>query len=85
MATKDDLKTWLVEALEILGGRGTIVAICRTVWDGHAEELTSSGNLFYTWQYDIRWAANRLRREGVMKSAEVSPEGIRELAAKQAE
>ncbi len=84
MATKDDLKTWLVEALEILGGRGTIVAICRTVWDGHAEELTAPGT------FSIRSSTTldgprSLRRKGVMKSAEVSPEGIRELAAKQAE
>jgi len=82
MATKDDLKTWLVEALESLGGRGTIVTICKAVWEKHGGELQESGNLFFTWQYDIRWAANRLRRENVMKSAEISPEGLWELAGR---
>ncbi len=82
MAIKDDLKPWLVEALRALGGRGKIVEICKAVWKEHQAELQDSGNLFYTWQYDIRWAANGLRREHIMKAAEVSPKGIWELAAK---
>ena len=80
MATKDDLKTWLREALGTLGGRGRIIPLCKYVWDNHEQELRSSGNLFYTWQYDIRWAANALRRDKVMRPKEMSPRGVWELA-----
>jgi len=37
---------------------------------------------FFTWQYDIRWAANLLRRSGLMKPAESSPHGLWELSGK---
>jgi len=43
-------------------------------------ELRESGAWFYPWQYDIRWAANRLGRRKIMKSVEISPTGLWELA-----
>lgn len=66
MATRHDLDSWVREALDVLGGRGTVVAVARIVWQRHEDELKSSGDLFYTWQYDMRWAANRLRRVQVI-------------------
>lgn len=74
------LTGWLFEALKSLDGRGSIVNICKFVWKNHKEELEDSGDLFYTWQYDIRWAAWKLRKEGKMKSEEISPKGIWELS-----
>ncbi len=74
------LTDWLFEALKSLGGRGSIVEVCKFVWDNHKEELEDSGDLFYTWQYDIRWAAWQLRKEGKMKPEEISPKGIWELS-----
>ena len=41
MATKLDLKEWIVEALK-----------------AHA------GDLFYTWQHEVLWALDDLRKEG---------------------
>ncbi len=46
----------------------------------HAIELRSSGDLFYTWQYDIRWAATTLRKEGIMKDASLSEVSMWELS-----
>ena len=69
MATKYDLETWLTEALKALGGSGRIAGICKHVWEAHEAELRDSGELFYTWQYDVRWAAQRLRNAGVLKPA----------------
>ena len=66
MAAKEDLKAWLVEALEELGGSGKIVQICVIVWKHHEMDLKTSGDLFFTWQYDIRWAATSLRKEGIL-------------------
>jgi len=64
MTTKNDLKDWVVQALKAHGGEARIPVVAKHVWDNHEPELRASGELFYTWQYDIRWAANRLRDEG---------------------
>ena len=79
MARKDDLINWLFEALVALGGRGKIVDACKHVWDKHENELRNSGDLFYTWQYDIRWAAHQLRQERRMKADALSQKGLWEL------
>lgn len=79
MATRNDLVTWLKDALAARGGRGTIVELCREIWQQHEPELRLSGDLFFTWQYDVRWAAHRLREAGVMKSDGESPTGVWEL------
>jgi hypothetical protein len=79
MARKEDLQGWVVDALKHLGGNGTIVQVSKYVWDHHEKELKDSGNLFYTWQYDLRWAANRLRRKKKIRPAEDSPRGVWEL------
>ena len=73
------LRTWIVAALNDLGGSASLVGICREVWKQHKAELEQSGDLFYTWQYDIRWAATQLRTEGVLMSAKASPRGLWEL------
>jgi hypothetical protein len=62
MATREDLRVWLVSALKAQGGRSSVVEICKHVWENHHDELESSGDLFFTWQYDIRWIATSLRR-----------------------
>src|SRR5688572_706536 len=53
MATKHDLVDWLMEALEASDGQGSIAELCREVWQRHEPDLRISGDLFYTWQYDI--------------------------------
>ena len=80
MAEKSDLDTWVHQALRDSGGRARLVEIAKHIWEHRERDLRESGELFYTWQYDMRWAANRLRRRGIMKSVTVSPSGIWELA-----
>ena len=80
MATKQDLQEWLVSALKALNGRGTIVDVCKQVWMSHEAELQRSGDLFYTWQYDIRWAATQMRVAGTMRPHDESAKGVWELA-----
>jgi hypothetical protein len=80
MASKHDLEAWIVDALNAQGGRASLIAVSRHIWKSHEEALRKSGDLFYTWQYDLRWAANRLRSNGVMKGIEKSPRGTWELA-----
>ena len=80
MATREDLIDWLYDALKANNGRGRIVGLCKHVWENHENDLRQSGDLFYTWQYDIRWAAQKLRDSGKLKSAAVAPRGIWEIA-----
>ena len=80
MASREDLDTWIVEALRANNGRASIVEVCTFVWQNNQDELRGSKDLFFTWQYDIRWAANRLRKESIMRRADSSPRGIWELA-----
>ena len=71
---------WTLEALRDFGGRGRIVDVSRHIWNHHEEELREAGDLFFTWQYDLRWAAWTLRQRGLMKPAGVSEQGLWELA-----
>jgi len=79
MSSAPILKEWIVEYLEKKGKGAPIVEICKHVWNNHEEELRNMGDLFYTWQYDIRWAATELRKEGKLKDESISPRGIWEL------
>jgi hypothetical protein len=66
-ATKSDLQAWVVEALASLGGSATVVPVCREIWLRHELDLRASGDLFFTWQYDVRWAAQKLRDAGILE------------------
>lgn len=75
MATRDDLQYWVIKALESLGGSGSIVQVAKYLWENYNSELQASGDLFYTWQYDMRWAATKLRNNNTILPAEVSEKG----------
>jgi hypothetical protein len=66
MADKNDLCEWVVEALRANNGQGRIVDICKYIWNEYEQELRRSGDLFYTWQYDMRWTGQKLRNEGIL-------------------
>ena len=78
MAKKKELKLWIIEALEANDGRSTLIEICKYVWANH-KKVRLSGDLFYTWQYDIRWAATGLREDGKLLPSDQSPKGIWEI------
>jgi hypothetical protein len=80
MATKHDLDSWVLEALRKLGGSAPIAEVCWRIWETHSRELMNSGDLFVTWGYDVRWAAQRLRDRGVIRPINASPRGVWELA-----
>lgn len=81
MARAREMMTeWVVEALQQLGGRGTILDISRRVWDRHEADIREAGDLLYEWQYELRWAGDILRRDGVLRPTDDVPRGIWELA-----
>lgn len=81
MATKYDLQEWVEEALRSLGGSGTVVDVAQAIWDRHEADLRNSGDLFYTWQYDMRWAAQALRDTGRARPASATRRGRWELSS----
>ena len=62
MATKQALKGWILEALS-KRGPSTVTEVAREIWHTHEAELRASGDLFFTWQYDMRWQAQKLQEE----------------------
>jgi len=58
-----------------------VVDVAREIWQRHEADLRLSGDLFYTWQYDIRWAAQVLRNEGVLVKKEGKRSGTWDLAS----
>ena len=72
MITRDTLMDWIVDALRARGGGSNVVGVAKYIWDHHEHELRESGDLFYTWQYDIRWAAKKLRDRGLIKPVDDS-------------
>ncbi len=79
MQSRNDLCDWLIEALKAHNGSASIVEICKYVWNHHEQDLKSAGDLFYSWQYDIRWAATQLRKKGSLRDEKFSPRGVWEL------
>lgn len=80
MSSKSDLMGWVLEALEARGGNGTVVDVSREIWQRHEADLRASGDLFFTWQYDVRWAAQKLRDAGVLKQSSETAGRAWELA-----
>jgi len=68
MATREDMKDWVLRAVAALGGKAWPAAVAKHIWDNYESELRLSGSLLYTWQYDVRWAAQSLRDSGKLKA-----------------
>src|SRR5690242_5277477 len=69
MTTKYDLDEWIVTSLRARRGRARLVDVCRDDWAEHETELRALGDLSFSWQYDIRWVALRLRDAGLLTRA----------------
>jgi hypothetical protein len=77
---RENMTTWVVEALQQLGGRGTIIEIARRVWDRHEPDIRAAGDLLYEWQYELRWPGDILRRDGTLRPTDDGQRGVWELA-----
>lgn len=67
MTTRDDMKPWVLAALKHSGGKGRPREVAKYIWENYESELRKSGDILYTWQYDVRWAAQSLRDSGILK------------------
>ena len=62
--SRHELTDWILDAIKANRGKASVPTIAKWIWDNHETELRASGDLFYTWQYDMRWAGTRLSMEG---------------------
>lgn len=79
--TREDLQAVVLEAVKELGGSAPLIEVAKYVWNTREADLRASGDLFYTWQYDMRWAAQKLRDAGVFRPASASEDRKWELAS----
>jgi len=77
---KGILVTWIRDALQTHGGKADIPSVAKHIWQHHEDELRAAGDLFYTWQYDMRWAAQEMRDQGICRPASETARGAWELA-----
>ncbi|MDP9056413.1 MAG: hypothetical protein M3N34_03645 [Pseudomonadota bacterium] len=63
MSSRQDLQSWIIESLQ-LNGASTVTEVAKIIWHDHEADLRKSGDLFYTWQYDMRWQAQKLQDQG---------------------
>lgn len=69
MNPNEQLKIWVYEALSSVRSPMTVVEVAKFIWDHHENDLRDLGDLFYTWQYSMRWEAQKLREEGKLTFA----------------
>lgn len=81
MIKREYLQDWVIAALKAHDGSAGIVQVAQYIWTYHEKELRASGDLFFTWQYDMRWACTRLRERKIVQTAEVSRRGEWRLVA----
>ena len=74
--TKDELKAAVLAAIRANGGKAQLIEIAKYIWANHERALRASGDRFYRWQYEMRWLANELRREGKLEPADPANKGI---------
>jgi|CeladaMinimDraft_18_1061708.scaffolds.fasta_scaffold00911_2 hypothetical protein len=68
--TRKELSEFIIECLKKNDGKATLLQVSQYIWENYEKELRKDGKIFYTWQYDLRWAANNLRKQGIMKNSE---------------
>lgn len=67
MLDRSGLLPIIVAALKSSEGTARMRDIAKYIWDHHEKELRQSGEFFYVWQYDLRWAGDALVRQRVIR------------------
>lgn len=66
---RETLKPMVARVLESSGRRMTIVEVAEELWRKHELDFKKEGDLFYIWQYEMRWAAQLLVDEGKVEKS----------------
>ena len=63
----------VTKALENLGGSAHIHDVSKELWSLLKKRgITEKDDIFYTWQYDMRWASHKLRNSGNLQKSNIS-------------
>jgi len=54
--------------------------VAKFIWVNFQDDLQQAGELFYTWQLEVQWAADDLRKEGKLLPKSKSGKGHLQLA-----
>lgn len=66
---RSDFEPLIIAALQTFPGQSAkLWQVCEHIWINHGQRIMRSGNLLYTWQYDVRWAADKLRKDNRLVS-----------------
>ncbi|WP_167601565.1 hypothetical protein [Celeribacter sp. HF31] len=65
--SRDDLRLWVFEALKALGGKAYLIDVADHIWTHHEADLRTNRTRLLKWQYEMRWGATQLRKQGYMK------------------
>jgi hypothetical protein len=76
MSFRQEIRQWVLEAIDAHSGRAAVIDVAKYIWEKHESDLRAHGDAFYTWQYDMRWAAQSLRNKGILVNAATAPRGI---------
>lgn len=68
MSKQETLIPWVYQAVKDAGGEASVIDVAKHIWAHHQRDLERS-DLLYTWQYDMRWAAQKLRNDKKFVSA----------------
>jgi len=68
MITRDDMAPLVINAIKFHDGEATNLEIAKHIWQNHEHDLRASGDLFFTWQYDLRWTITSLRKAGILEN-----------------
>jgi len=67
----EQIQGWIIDALFALGGHGSIVQIGKWIWENHESDLRAMGDMFYVWQYVLRWEGQKLQKKGLIVKGDV--------------
>jgi len=76
MTETDLMKPMVVAALEYHGGMATLVQVAKYILENYEDDLKAAGDLYYRWQYVMRWSATHLRHDGRMVPAKDCDHGV---------
>jgi hypothetical protein len=77
--SRKEFSPWVIAALENHSGTANIFQISKYVWDNYHHIISQDSKMLYTWQYELRWAIQNLKKELKIQHKEKSIRGTWEL------
>ena len=62
MSEQEIVAPWVYQAVKDAGGEASVIEVTKHIWKHHGRDLEKI-DLLYIWQYDMRWAAQKLLDE----------------------